>query len=223
MTDEQRPNDPTRRDEVERQMPRPDVDELALAALTEIAADEGAAISEARGRAGADPQLPEPPAGAFLAWLTTALSARSVVELGSAAGISGLWLLRGIDQRGTLTSIERDPGLRDLASQAFESAGQSDRVRAIGGEPVDVLPRLKDGAYDLVLLQSFGSDETRMLDEIRRVLRPAGVLVIRGVAVGNEQKLRSRRALVQALADDDAFEIAVLPFDGGIATATLRS
>jgi predicted O-methyltransferase YrrM len=205
----------------ENRIPRQDVDDLALAQLTEIASDEGGVLSEARGRAGLDPGLPDPPTGAFLAWIAATVDARNVVELGSASGISGLWLLRGVDARGTLTSIERDAHVRDLATEAFAAAGVDGRVRAIGGDPLEVLPRLQDGAYDLVLVQTVGRDHERMVEQTRRVVRTGGVIVVRGVATGTEQERAAKRALVQVLAEDPAFEVAVLPFGGGIAVATL--
>lgn len=197
-----------------------DVDDLAVAQLAEIGADEDEAVSAARRRAGADARLPSPPTGALLAWLARTLSVRNAVMVGSAHGVSGLYLLRGTGPRATLTAIERDPEVRELASDAFAEAGVTGSVRSIPGEPLDALPRLTDDGYDLVVVHAVGGDHEQLLAEIRRVLRPGGVIVVVALAATDESELRRRRALVQALADDDAVSLAVLPFDAGVALAT---
>ncbi|MBW3576322.1 MAG: class I SAM-dependent methyltransferase [Actinobacteria bacterium] len=193
-------------------------DELTLAQLTELAAAEDAAMDAVRGRVGVDVAVPSPPVGALLSWVAAAVSARTVVEIGSAAGMTGLCLLRGMPPRGMLTSIEPDPAIQALASQAFEEAAPPGRVRAIPGDPLEVLPRLSDHGYDLVVV-SRSVDHHELRDHVRRLLRPGGTLVLLGAAVGRGQELRSRRAFVQGLIDDEGIHVAVIPLDGGMVLA----
>lgn len=207
---------------VEREVPTLPVDALALAQLKELAADEDRALSTARGRAGGDPELPSPEFGGFLAWLAATVDARTVVEIGSAGGLGALWLLRGMPQRATLTSLEREPEAQELAALAFEDAGVTNRVRSIGGDPLEMLTRLSDEGYDLAVIHALNRDPGRLLDQLRRILRPGGVLVARGVAVRGGGDLRSRRAFVQDLIDDPGFAVSVIPVDGGTALATRR-
>ena len=47
-----------------------------------------------------------PATGAALRFIAAALNARSVVEIGTGCGISGIWLLRGMRADGVLTSVE---------------------------------------------------------------------------------------------------------------------
>lgn len=195
------------------------VDELTLAQLAELAASEDEAIASARRNAGPDPTLPSPPAGALLSWLAALLGARSVVELGSAAGLSGLFLLRGMADRGTLTTVDPDPDGQDLARRAFERAGLGDRVRSIPGEPGTALERLSDGGYDLAVVQSVEAGHGRLLAHLRRILRADGVLFARGVAVGEGAALAARREFVRSLVDDPSVDVAVLPLDGGTVVA----
>ncbi|WP_245899355.1 O-methyltransferase, partial [Nonomuraea indica] len=65
---------------------------------------------------GAPPILPG--GGAALCFLASALNAKSVVEIGTGCGVSGLWLLRGMRQDGTLTSVDVEPEHQRLARQA---------------------------------------------------------------------------------------------------------
>ncbi|GAA3233340.1 MULTISPECIES: O-methyltransferase [Nonomuraea] len=125
---------------------------------------------------------PIPPgSGAALCFLATAVNAKSVVEIGTGCGVSGLWLLRGMRTDGTLTSVDVEPEHQRLARQAFAEAGFSGgRVRLISGRALDVLPRLSDGGYDLVFADGARQEYADYLAEAVRLLRVGGV-----VAVGN--------------------------------------
>lgn len=191
--------------------------------LGQLAAHEDAAMSAARSRAGATTNLPSPPVGAFLAWTSATVGARGVIQVGAAAGLTGLWLLRGMIPRGVLTSIDSDPQAQKLAARAYEDAGVSGRIRAILGDPLEVLPRLSDGSYDLLVLQSVGADHARYLEHALRLLRTGGVLLVRQMAEGNPSELRARREFVQLLSEDERLAVAVLPLDNGVAVATVRS
>lgn len=199
-----------------------DVDELALARLAEFSAAEDSVLSDARGRAGADPRLPAPPVGAFLAWLAATTAARSVVEIGGSAGIGGLWLLRGMAERANLTAVEPDADAFDTARLTYEDAGVERRVRAMVGASNDVLGRLSDASYDLVVMNSVDGEHEQLVGHVRRILRPGGVVVVRQVAAGGWRLLDARQPFTQALIDDEDLHTVVLPFDGGIVLARLR-
>lgn len=200
-----------------------EVDPLARAQLRRLAAPEGSAVSAARRRAGLASDLPSPPVGALLAWTSATVRARGVVEVGVAGGVTGLWLLRGMSPRGLLTSIDPDPQAQELAARAYEEAGVASRVRAILGDPLEVLPRLSDTSYDLYVLQSVGVDHARYLEHALRLLRPGGVLFARQVVEGSPSELRSRREFLQLLTEDERLTTAVLPFDAGVVVATVLS
>ncbi|MGB6164921.1 MAG: O-methyltransferase [Pseudonocardiaceae bacterium] len=116
-------------------------------------------------------------AGAVLRFLASALAARAVVEIGTGAGTSGLWLLRGMAPDGVLTSIDVEPEHQRAARQAFTEAGfPSSRYRLIMGQALDVLPRLTDGGYDLVVVDAAKPEYPRYLQTGMRLLRPGGVI-----------------------------------------------
>lgn len=124
---------------------------------------------------GAPPILPG--GGAALCFLASALNAKSVVEIGTGCGVSGLWLLRGMRQDGTLTSVDVEPEHQRLARQAFAEAGFSGgRVRLITGRALDVLPRLSDGGYDLVFADGAKQEYADYLAEAVRLLRVGGIV-----------------------------------------------
>lgn len=196
------------------------MDEVLVEQVRELTAWEDDALAAARADAGRTP-VPAPEVGALLRWAAATVHARAAVEVGSAAGVTGLWIVRGLSERGVLTSIDDDPHAHGLATEAFDRAGTGGQVRAILGTPDEVLPRLSDAHYDLVVLQTTAYATVDPLEHARRLLRPGGTLIALGLlATGDHAEARAR--FLPALADDPAFDAVVLPVDGGVALATRR-
>ena len=91
-----------------------------------------------------------PAVGALLSLLAKLSGGKAVAEVGSGAGVSGLWLLSGMSDDGVLTTIDIEPEYLRLAKQAFTEAGiGQSRTRLISGRAQEVLTRLADDSYDL--------------------------------------------------------------------------
>lgn len=117
--------------------------------------------------------------GAFLHHLAHLISAQSVVEVGTGSGVGGLWLLRGMIEGGTLTSIDSEAEHARIARSAFTEADIApQRYRLITNPVMDVMSKLTDRAYDLVVLRNDPEDLSFAIDEAHRILRTGGVLVI---------------------------------------------
>lgn len=118
-----------------------------------------------------------PAAGGLLRLLAAAISARAVVEIGTGAGVSGVWLLRGMRSDGVLTTVDVEAEHQRAARQTFAEAGfPPGRARLIHGAALEVLPRLTDGAYDMVFCDGLKSEYGDYLSEALRLLRPGGVV-----------------------------------------------
>ncbi|MEO6532701.1 MAG: class I SAM-dependent methyltransferase [Pseudolysinimonas sp.] len=108
--------------------------------------------------------------GAQLAVLAAASSTHSILEVGTGAGVSGLWLLAGAPD-AVLTSIDIELDHQQHARTAFAAGGvPANRIRLITGRAAEVLPRMNDGAYDLVFVDA---DEGSVLDYVEHALRIA--------------------------------------------------
>ncbi|MFZ2228099.1 MAG: class I SAM-dependent methyltransferase [Candidatus Nanopelagicaceae bacterium] len=117
--------------------------------------------------------------GAFLHFVAHLISAQSVVEVGTGSGVGGLWLLRGMIESGTLTSIDSEAEHARIARTAFAEAEIApQRYRLITNPVMDVISKLTDRAYDLVVLRNEPEDLSFAVDEAHRILRTGGVLVI---------------------------------------------
>lgn len=120
-----------------------------------------------------------PGAGAFLHYLAHLISAQSVVEVGTGSGVGSIWLLRGMIESGTLTSIDSEVEHARISKMAFAEAEISpQRFRLITNPVMDVMSKLTDRAYDLVVLRNEPEDLSFAIDEAHRILRTGGVLAI---------------------------------------------
>jgi predicted O-methyltransferase YrrM len=120
-----------------------------------------------------------PGAGAFLRYLAFTVKAQSVVEVGTGSGVGSLWLLDGMLESGTLTSIDDEMEHTQIAKLAFAEADiTQSRYRLITNSVVDVISKLTDRAYDLVVLRHNPEDLSFVISEAHRILRSGGALVI---------------------------------------------
>jgi predicted O-methyltransferase YrrM len=117
--------------------------------------------------------------GAFLHFLAHLISAQSVVEVGTGSGVGSIWLLRGMIENGTLTSIDSEAEHARISRIAFAEAQISpQRFRLITNPVMDVMSKLTDRAYDLVVLRNEPEDLSFAIDEAHRILRTGGVMAI---------------------------------------------
>ena len=120
-----------------------------------------------------------PGVGAYLKHLAFTLSAQSVVEIGTGSGVGSLWLLDGMLASGTLTSIDDEMEHSQIAKLAFADADIApSRYRLITNSVLDVISKLTDRAYDLVVVRHDPEDLSYVINEAQRILRSGGALVI---------------------------------------------
>jgi predicted O-methyltransferase YrrM len=193
---------------------------------------EDEVIARARERAGELGCVPiGPGGGAVLRVLAAATGARSVVEVGTGAGVSGLFLLGGMAPDGVLTTIDVEGEHQRAAKEAFGEAGIAPtRYRLINGAASEVLPRLRDEAYDLVLVDADKSSYAVYYEQALRLLRRGGVVAFDNTLWHDRVADPSQRDtdtvtlrdLGKAVRDDDRLVSALLPVGDGLLIAAKR-
>jgi predicted O-methyltransferase YrrM len=174
----------------------------------------------------------KPGGGAALRFLAAVLDARNVVEIGTGCGVSGIWLLRGMNAEGVLTSIDAEAEHQRLAKQAYADAGFSPgRVRLINGGALDVLPRLTDGGYDLVFCDGDKKEYGDYLREALRLLRVGGIVAFDNATWHDRVADPSQRdpatiavrELGRTARADERLVTTLLPVGDGLLVATKRA
>ncbi|GAA3928040.1 O-methyltransferase [Microbacterium soli] len=122
--------------------------------------------------------------GAQYAVLAATVGARSIIEIGTGAGVSGLWLLRGAPQ-AVLTTIDNEPEHLAAARQAFADAKvPSAKTRLITGRAADVLPRMNEASYDIVLVDADEESVIEYVEHGLRLARTGGLVLVPRVLSG---------------------------------------
>jgi len=168
--------------------------------------------------------------GAALRLLAAAIGAKAVVEIGTGTGVSGVWLLRGMQADGVLTTIDTEAEHQRLAREAFTEAGfATARARTINGTALEVLPRLADASYDLVFCDAIKSEYPGYLTEALRLLRPGGVVAFDNALWGGkvaDPSVRDAdtvalREVGRLVRDNDRLTTALLPVGDGLLVAVV--
>lgn len=170
-------------------------------------------------------------AGAVLRMLAATAQARHVVEVGTGAGASGLWLLAGMSADGILTSIDVSHEYQSAARTAFTRAGHPpQRTRLICGDALEVLPRLTDSAYDLVLIDADTGNFPNYAEQAVRLLRSGGVAVFDHMLfhdqvaepTARDGATNAMRLLGKQLRDDERLMTSLFPVSDGLLLCVKR-
>lgn len=116
--------------------------------------------------------------GKLLQLLATACNARKILEIGSLAGYSGIWLARSLPADGRLITLELDPHHAEVVRRSFARAGVADRTEVRIGKALDLLPQLENEApFDLVFIDADKPPYPQYLDYALRLTRPGSIIV----------------------------------------------
>jgi len=139
--------------------------------------------------------------GEFLSVMILATNARQILETGTSNGYSTLWLASAAQAiHGHVTTIERSEFKIPLAARNFERSGLSETISQVKGNAGDFFKEEKSRRFDLVFLDSERYEYRDWWPDIRRVLRPGGLLVVDN-ATSHAEELEPFMALVSADAE----------------------
>ena len=172
-----------------------------------------------------------PGAGSIVRTLAAAIDAKNVVEIGTGAGVSALWLLDGMSAEGVLTSVDIEAEHQLIAKDAIAQAGIApNRVRLINGRAGEVLNRLTESAYDIVLIAGKPLELSDHIARALTLLRTGGLLII-DRALWNDKLADpaqrdpdtvAMRSAMETLASSEEFIGSLLPVGGGLLVAVKK-
>jgi caffeoyl-CoA O-methyltransferase len=175
-----------------------------------------------------------PPTGALLGVLTAAAGARRVVEVGTAIGVSTLYIARSLPADGLIVSFEIDPQRHAAARGYLDRAGVGDRADLRLLDAGEGLAQLEAGAWDMVFLDGLKGDYPRHLDLALPLLRSGGTVVVDNTLLGGTvadgradgrwtaDAIATMRGFNAGLLERDDLITALLPVGDGVLVAVRR-
>ena len=124
------------------------------------------------------PPIEDEMARLFMILLNLAKPKR-VLEIGMSIGFSTTSLAL-IAKRfgGTVTTIEVDESIIEVARNAFEREGVSDNIEVIVGDAIEVLSEMESESFDVVFQDSTKRGYPLMLEDCIRVLKKGGLFLV---------------------------------------------
>lgn len=167
--------------------------------------------------------------GRLLKILVSLTEGHRALELGTLAGYSAIWIARGLQPDGMLTTVEFEPKHAEFARREITAAGESGRVDVVEGAALDVVPRLAEEwgpeSVDFVFIDAVKSEYLDYFLQIKPLVKPGGVLVadnVYGTSAGWIDEGHGTDAFNRLIADDEEFESVALPLREGVLVARRR-
>lgn len=158
--------------------------------------------------------------GKFLHLLARAIGAKRILEIGTLAGYSGIWLARSLPADGKLVTIEVDSHHAEVARANFERAGLADRVDLRVGPALDVLPQIADEKpepFDLSFIDADKANNRAYAEWAVRLSRPGALVIVDNVVRGGSiveaernADIDGTRAVLEWLGDNPGIEATAI-------------
>jgi predicted O-methyltransferase YrrM len=170
---------------------------------------------------------PTPAVGNFLKFATELTGAKSVVEIGTNSGVGSLWVLQALANDGVLTTIDAEREHSKIARTVFEEADiPSTKYRIITGNLIDVVGKLADNSYELIITRD-AMDLFEIVQESYRLLKSGGLLIIDQALSGGkvadstqrDPESIARRDAIKVIKEDARWSSTVIPIGAGILLA----
>lgn len=121
-----------------------------------------------------------PNQGKLLQVLALLVNAKNILELGTLAGYSTIWMARALPPEGRLISLEADPKHAEVARKNIARAGLDSKVDIRIGKALDILPELQDegaGPFDMIFIDADKPPYAEYFQWALRLSRPGTLIV----------------------------------------------
>ena len=150
--------------------------------------------------------------GEFFSVLIRAMGARKILEIGTSNGYSTLWLAEAAAATGgSVRTVESSNFKAELAKENFDKSGVAQFVRLERDDAAKVLRRAEDNSIDLLFLDTERASYVSWWPDVRRVIRPGGVLVVDNAT----SHVDEMAPLVSLGGSDTDFTSCVIPVGNG--------
>lgn len=183
----------------------------------------------------AESELPDiyidPEEGRLLQVLLRAVNARRVVELGTLAGYSAIWMARALPEDGRLITVEKEPARTELARRYVARAGLGERVDVLEGLAADLLDDVAArGPFDVVFIDADKESYPAYLEWCMANVRPGGLIIADNAFKGGrvleaspgDAGVAGIKEFNRRLAEDPRLTSIVVPTRDGVAIAVVN-
>lgn len=118
--------------------------------------------------------------GKFLQLMATTCQAKHILEVGTFAGYSTIWLARMLPPDGKLITLEYDEHHAAIAAKNIANAGLSHVVEIRTGKALDLLPKLSKemvNPFDFIFIDADKPPYTEYFEWAVKLSRPGTIII----------------------------------------------
>ena len=175
----------------------------------------------------------QPETAKFLETMMCLKRPARILEVGCAIGYSAILMAQYLEEGGSITTLEWDGDMTEIARANIEKAGLSDKITVINNDAKEVLPTLT-GEYDVIFLDGPKAHYIYMLNDCIRLLKKGGILIsdnilYKGMIADDEHVIRRKitivkrlRRFISAQMQREELETVILPLGDGVTVAVKK-
>ncbi len=179
------------------------------------------------------PQIALPPDSAKLLYMLARISgAKKILEIGTLAGYSAIWLARSLPEGGSLLTLEIEEDFARAASQNFIIAGVEDKVSITVGDALNSLSSLRDSGenFDFFFIDADKIHYPDYLEMALEMAEPGALISADNTFWGGkildpsdrEETTEKIRRFNRMLSTDERLESMIIPTGDGLAVARVK-
>ncbi|OFY88925.1 MAG: methyltransferase, partial [Bacteroidetes bacterium RIFCSPLOWO2_12_FULL_31_6] len=142
--------------------------------------------------------------GRVLSMLSHMIKPKHILEIGTYTGYSAICLAEGLQQKGTLDTIDLNEELETIAKKYFIKTGLEQQINLIHGDATKIIPTLNK-KYDLVFIDADKINYSVYFDLVFDKLKVGGYIIADNVLWSGK--------VVQKLNPEDMDTKAILQFN----------
>jgi caffeoyl-CoA O-methyltransferase len=166
----------------------------------------------------------DPTRGRLLELVARMTNPQRVLEVGSGAGYSALWFIKGMSDQGKLHAIEANSKVVETLRVVIGKAGLAGRVQVHYGPALDLLERMKS-PFDLVFIDADKEEYPAYLGHALRLTRPGSIILAdnmlwSGAAIRPEARRHGARGIreyAKRIFSDPRLSSIIVPLGDGLA------
>jgi predicted O-methyltransferase YrrM len=114
--------------------------------------------------------------GKLLQLLIKLSRTKSIMEVGTHAGYSTLWMARALPEDGSIITVENSPSRAARARANFAECDVRDKISLMEGEAVDVLKTI-DQSFDMIFIDADKINYLNYLDWAEEHINQGGLII----------------------------------------------
>lgn len=175
----------------------------------------------------------QPETAKFLETLTCIKRPQRILEVGCAIGYSATLMAQYLEENGSITTLEWDADMAEIARRNIEKAGLSGKITVIQNDAKEVIKNLT-GEYDIIFLDGPKAHYIYMLNDCIRLLKKGGILIsdnvlYKGMTADDEHVIRRKitivkrlRRFISAQMQRAELETVIIPLGDGVTVAVKK-